>query len=796
MKSGLRGTGRLIAVAVGLTLTLSTIAVTATPAAASTTTSLTPTSVSYIDSAKPGTNFPPASSGAMPVGAFAGADGTIHQAKTYLSFSIKTLVNHKITAADLLIREDAVADCTTPRDTRMWLTASATKPTWNNQPAEQLDLGTAAAQPACPSTETPLDWNVAAAINAAQQAGRTTITLELRAPDAEQTDPRFTRYYDQAPTLTVTDESAPAAPTAPQVNGQDCAATPISVPLHTVFLISTPRSATEPTQDLTVDYWPVDQPDQVTERDFPATTTGDPIFDAIDPTTLVDGTTYAWHSRGTVDGLAGPWSKTCRFTADYTAPPNAPLVSSTDYPTPGAVNGNGGSGIPGTFTFRPNGDTDVTQYWYGYDGNPFQFHVMASHKGGPASVDLAPNGVGPTTLSVVGEDAADNVSPMASYAFTIKDNRAVVSCDPTGFAGVARKCVFSPGAPTPSAVVGYSYGFESGFTNVSVAPNGTATVEVTPTSVGAQTLTVDALLANGNTTAPTEVTVTAAENAPTVTGPTIPVSVNQPATVTMRAVLPGSVTFTYGFGAQPQTTVPVGADGTATVTVIAPSTPGSIPFVATTTAADGTVSDPGVINVTVVSDVPVVSSTDYPENARSGQIGKPGTFTFSSLAPGVVDYQYTLDGGPLVTVPAGTDRTAQVSLTPEAFQNDLVVSAVYTDGHTSASGDYPFMAISVAPTGFCGDGPPAGSQFTCVLFANQSGAVSLTYTFDGSAPVTVALDQNGEAVLTLTEPDHPAVLTATTTDGNGVVSDPGTFDIAGASGTSSAVQHANGRRVS
>jgi hypothetical protein len=783
MKSGLGGTGRFVAVATALALPLGVAIATATPASASTTTSLTPTSVSYVDSAEPNTNLLPTSTGDLPVGAFAGADGTIHQTKAYLNFSIKALSGHKVTAADLLIGEYTVADCTTPRDTQLWLTASAAKPTWNTQPAEQTDVGTAEAQSACPSTQTPLDWNIATAIDAAQQAGRTTVTLELRAPDNEQADVRYARYYSQVPTLTVTDESAPAAPNTLQVNGQNCTSAPLSVSHYEVYLGWTPQSATEPRQDITVDYWPVGNPAQITERSFPGAYTGDPMQDFIQPDSLTDGTTYAWHARGTVDGLVGPWSKTCELTADYTAPPNAPLVSSSDYPSPGAADGNGGSGIPGTFVFRPNGDTDVTQYWYGYDGNPYEFHVAASHKGGPATITFAPNGVGPTTLSVIGEDAADNGSPMANYNFTIKDNRPVVSCDPTGYAGVARTCVFSPGATTPSAVVGYSYSFGNGFTDVPVAANASATVQVTPTQVGDQTLTVFANLANGNSVE-TQVTVNALENAPTATGPTTPVGINQPVTLTMHAVLPGSATFTYGFYGVPPVTVPVGQDGTTTVTVAAPGTPGNATFLVHTTAADGTVSDPGGAVVTVVSDVPVVASTDYPEEAQSGQIGKPGTFTLSSLAPNVTGYQYVFDGHPAVTVPAGADGTAQISLTPEVFENHLVVSAIYADGHTSASYDYYFMAISYAPTGFCNDSPPAGSQFTCVLFASQPGAVSLTYAFDGSAPTTVPLDQNGEAVLTLTEPDHPAVLTVSTTDGNGTPSDPGTINIAGAGSAS------------
>lgn len=758
-------------------MALGAVVATAAPAAATSTSSLTPTSVSYVDSAVPGANLPPTSFSDLPVGAFAGADGTVHQTKTYVSFTIKSLVGHKAAAASLLVHESTVADCTTPRDTRAVLTESAAKPTWNKQPAEQLDLGVAAPQPTCPANEKALDWNVAAAINTALQAGRTTITLELRAPDNEQADPRFLRHFQQNPTLSVTFESAPDAPKL-QVNFQDCGTAALSVPRRTVDLVTLPQSATEPRQDITVDYWPVDHPDQITENTINGSYSGGQSFTYVDPATLVDGTTYAWRARGSVDGLVGPWSKTCRFTADYTAPPNPPLVSSPDYPSPGAPDGNGGSGIPGTMTFRPNGDSDAVRYWYGSPGNPFLVSVDASHKGGPVTFSYTPNGVGPSTMAVVAQDAAGNTSPAAVYTFNIKDNRPVVTCGPTEYVGLPRTCVLSPGKATPSAVVGYAYSVGNGFTDVSVEPNGTATVQVPTTHVGDQTLEVDAHLANGNVTASAQVTLTSLENAPTVTGPTSPVGINRPVTFTMHAVLPGSVTFTYSWLNGPSSTVPVGADGTATVTVTTPSTPYGASLLVRTTTASGVVSDPGGATVSVESDVPVVSSTDYPEYQSSGQIGRAGTFTFAAPLLGVTSYRYTFDGGDPVTVPAGNDGKAQVSLIPKS-DNHLVVAAIYADGVTSATYDYAYMAFSYAPFGYCDEAATAGEQTTCYVFPNQNNAVAVNYSVDGAPPVTVPITFFGQP-FTVAEPDHPVQITITTTDQDGHTTDPGAIDLAGA----------------
>jgi hypothetical protein len=76
--------------------------------------------------------------------------------------------------------------------------------------------------------------------------------------------------------------------------------------------------------------------------------------------------------------------------------------------------------------------------------------------------------------------------------------------------------------------------------------------------------------------------------------------------------------------------------------------------------------------------------------------------------------------------------------------------------------------------------------------------VSLTYTFDGSAPVTEPVSPGDILTITLTEPEHPAMLTIITTDSGGVQSDPGTIDVAGAgpSGAAKRARQETNRRAS
>jgi hypothetical protein len=141
-------------------------------------------------------------------------------------------------------------------------------------------------------------------------------------------------------------------------------------------------------------------------------------------------------SSGSVD--AGPWSGVCEFTTDQTNP-NAPTVSSADYPADAHV--HGGSDLPGTFTFDANGSTDVAGFRYGL--NEPATYVAADH--GSASAVITPANVGPSTLTVQCVDAAGNYSQPTRYSYLVGDNEPKLSCTPvTAYPNTTRTCTVTP----------------------------------------------------------------------------------------------------------------------------------------------------------------------------------------------------------------------------------------------------------------------------------------------------------------------------------------------------------------
>src|SRR5262249_22328735 len=136
---------------------------------------------------------------------------------------------------------------------------------------------------------------------------------------------------------------------------------------------------------------------------------------------------------------------------------------------------------------------------------------------------------------------------------------------------------------------------------------------------------------------------------PTVDQLTAQPVVGQSAQFKLTAVLPGSTTFTYTWSDSQPVTVPVGADGTTTVT-ITPTAPFTQELTVFTTTASGIQSGSSDDFIDVATNAPQVTSTDYPRNQFAGEVGKPGTFTFKAGTSDTVSFTYTFDNGTPVTV--------------------------------------------------------------------------------------------------------------------------------------------------
>ncbi|MCK2221691.1 DNRLRE domain-containing protein [Actinomadura sp. ATCC 31491] len=143
-------------------------------------------------------------------------------------------------------------------------------------------------------------------------------------------------------------------------------------------------------------------------------------FSATVPATLyADGALVRWRVRGEDGKATSAWSPWCEATVDATAPGREPEVSSPQYPED---TWSDGLGLAGTFTFAPNGVTDVASYLYGLDTNPAT--AVAPGADGSATIRLTPRHDGPNVLAVRSKDRAGQLGPIRTYVFNVNPGSA------------------------------------------------------------------------------------------------------------------------------------------------------------------------------------------------------------------------------------------------------------------------------------------------------------------------------------------------------------------------------------
>jgi hypothetical protein len=710
-----------------------TAVLTASPAAAESSTEIAASSWAYIDSAAPKASFvDPA--GTAPVGAHTYAGGANHVSKSYVTFDLSALRGNRLQSAYVSTGETAVTDCANARSTELWLTAPAKKPTWNTQPAELLKVNGPYLDSSCPSDR--LTWTATAAIQNALDAGRTTATFVLRLPENQLTDPKFGREYDPEAKLSFSYDRPPGKPTGLQVTYRPCTAKPLVVSRQVVLAatVSDPDDS-YPAAEFAL--WPADHPDQ-------RTTVGNGGTSFEVSALVTEGVTYAWQVRGKDDsGVTGPWSSTCKFTTDFTAPAAAPVITSPDYATE-APPGSGGTGVPGTFVFDAKGDTDVVGFRW--DGG----YAAADRRGGKATVRFAPDWSGPANISAASVDAAGNQGPTGYYRYWVAGNQPQVTCTPfDDYVGVTRTCSFTPFGATP--VTGYVYHLTNQpDETVAAGPDGKASVTITPSDPNLTYLQVSvrARLATGYLTAERTTQVRSEPGEPAVESLTANPTQSLPAQFLVHAVLPGSVSLTYRWNEEDLITVPLDPDGTATVTVT-PTTSSWGSFNGYTTTASGVRSGWGGVNVSVASNKPKVTSAEYPESQTSGAVGTPGTFVFSSPVPGAAGYTYQFGSGPESTVAAGPDGTASVVFTPtQSYINSIRVTTKFADGTVSEQGGYTFYVAYSSPHFSCdatGWSVAPGQHIQCTLTPVQANLASFGYQVDSGPETTLAPAADGTA---------------------------------------------------
>ncbi|MET0236237.1 MAG: DNRLRE domain-containing protein [Kibdelosporangium sp.] len=716
----------------------------AAPATAAEYVRLTSGSWAYVDSAAPRTSFvdPP---GNAPVGAQVFASGTVHKFKSYITFDLSPLRGTHVISASLVASEATVADCTAPRATQAWLTEPIHAPTWARQPAELRQLAGGAPPPGCPWWY--VEWPATEVLQKAIQEGRPSVTFVLRLPEDQQADQRFGHTFDPRATLVVNRNKAPGKPAALQVNHTDCGP-PKVVPGSDVELAMTASDPDDSQLDYEVAYWPVRQPGRRTTL-LTRGSSGYRAMTHIDADKLTDGTAYAWQVRAKDALDTGPWSAVCTFSTDFVRPDKAPLLSSLDY-SMDAPPGTGGTGIPGEFTFTPNGVKDVVGYYYG-EFDPVTF-VAANPRTREATIRHTPARSGPLSFAVASVDAAGNRSDTTSRRFWVAQNQPLVECTPRyDYVGVPRDCVFRSPSPATAFVYTFRHGFPA---EVPIGPDGSAHVRIVPTEPELfNSLDVRARLGNGNLTAATSYNVGVNTGEPTVNQPATKPIVGRPAQFTLISALPGSVAFTYSWDDGDPVTVPLGPDGAATITVT-PQRPYYTSLSVHTTTADGIRSGTTTEYIDVLTNAPAVSSTDYPENTSSGEVGLPGTFTFTAATSDTVSITYAFGDQTPITVPVGADGTVTLDLAPpRPNANNLLVTGTLADGTVTQQRLYYFLANPVEPHVTCdADHPSAGEHFHCTFTPAQSNVVSYVYRWGQNPEVTVPAAADHTATVELVVP--------------------------------------------
>lgn len=241
--------------------------------------------------------------------------------------------------------------------------------------------------------------------------------------------------------------------------------------------------------------------------------------------------------------------------------------------------------------------------------------------------------------------------------------------------------------PRRAGVTAYEYFLDEEWHRVEAAADGTAVVSWTPTEstgLDQMTIVVRSLDVDGTESWSTQRDFQIIDVLPDVDSSDYDTSgphggVGIPGEFELDTRMPDADAYVYRLNDGPEQTVDLEARFARIH--LTPERAGINTLTVRTRFLDGSLS-PARTYTFEVSDAPIVVSTDYPEDQRSGQPGETGRFTFRPGRPDVVEYRYTFDdGGEEQVVPAREDGTATVEITPtRAGYTSLTVTSRTADG--------------------------------------------------------------------------------------------------------------------
>ncbi|WP_406077966.1 hypothetical protein [Micromonospora sp. NBC_00858] len=389
-----------------------------------------------------------------------------------------------------------------------------------------------------------------------------------------------------------------------------------------------------------------------------------------------------------------------------------PSIFSAAYPDWG-TNLDYNVGVSGAFELSATVPDAATFVWRIDENGPSG--TVPADAAGRATAMIAPTRAGRQTLyvhSVTGDGTAH--APRA-YEFLV-DNGPRVTGDTNRGVTIGSSLTFHL-APRVPQVEAYLYWPEySGLEErpiekitVPARADGTADLTWTATETRVTGLHIQSRSADGTLSEPRWNYVSVDGASPTVTR-TGGTDLGTPATFTARTRMENVVEYVATLNRDDATkqVVRPAADGSVTFGYT-PTKSGYNYVVVVARNAAGVQTEEGGTYWTV-SDAPRVTSTDFPATG-SGRLAT-GTFTFTPRLPGTTTYEYSINFGQYVTVPAKPDGTATLTWTPpEAGTYYLTVRSLTAGGTRSMNTQYSFTVepgvatvSSVAPTTV----PPGG----------------------------------------------------------------------------------------
>ncbi|NUS72390.1 MAG: LamG domain-containing protein [Corynebacteriales bacterium] len=374
----------------------------------------------YIDSKFPNQSYWNAAIADTGVG-YEAQEGTLK--RSFFRFDTSPILGKQIMRATFTARETWAWSCE-QRPVQLWRSAGIDEnTTWNNDPdsLDHLDTVWAAkGYPGCDAGE--ISFNATRAVQDASASNWNWSTFALTAEN--ESDTKAWKRFEKTPNLWIEYNVAPSKPTnVGTVENTTC----VSSETPPVLYTATPTLKATIT-DIDANNGGDDRPRARFEwfknhawPEIGTHTTDWADSGATHQITIpagqfANGDVLTMRVVGDDMRALGEYSDWCDYRID-TSPPNAPQVTSTDWPE--NVDGKF-VGETGAVTFAANGSTDVVAYRWSLNVTPPTTQVSTGTPGGSATVNVTPRRDGLNMLYVQAVDPGGNLSTITEYAFRAK----------------------------------------------------------------------------------------------------------------------------------------------------------------------------------------------------------------------------------------------------------------------------------------------------------------------------------------------------------------------------------------